>query len=200
MDDSSIRWEEYFNAYGLVIIVWIIIFMRLAIPDYSITSAFCQAILLLFWSYGGHYLAHMVSEQYPFNYINPHVSIHHKHLVEIPRRLNLTLEAVVNFMSFFILYIIQAATDVHILSTSMIIGAGFLYVAIHIFDYSIFGSKKHEIHHLKECYNYEPEFMDTLFNTRDDSTKPYTDMKNEIVHASCAFLLALALKKIYHLD
>ncbi len=46
--NDPIRWKEFLNAYGLVIVVWIYLFMQLALPNYSICSAFCQAILLLF--------------------------------------------------------------------------------------------------------------------------------------------------------
>jgi len=194
-----IRWNEYLHSYIPTVLTWSILSMLLALPNYSITSAFFQTLFILSWSYWGHRIAHMISADYPFNLLNPHVSIHHDHVIHVPRWLNLVLEGFVDFMCFFILCIIQYITGIHIISTSLILGAAFLYVCIHIFDYSIIGRHEHILHHKLTFCNYDPEFMDTLFGTRCEDT-PYKNMNHEIIHAIYAFILAMLLKVRFNLD
>ena len=138
-----VNWPQFMYAYGLTIISWVVLTSIVAFPNYTFPAAVAQALFLLCWSYGGHVLAHMVSTQFPFNYLNLHVSLHHDHYVDIPRWLNLLLETCVNFMGFFIFILLQHVFDVHILSTTMILAAAFLYILIHIGDFSVFGNEQH---------------------------------------------------------
>jgi len=197
---TDINWINFIVAYIPTVAVWLGLSMSLAIPNYSVLSAFLQSIFLLSWSYWGHRFAHIVSTNYPFDILNPHVYVHHNKSLTIPRWLELLLEATVNFLCFFSFYIVQEVFNIHILSSSMIIGSAFLYIAIHILDYSIYGNEQHKKHHEKTFCNYDPEVFDTLFNTRCDSNKPYTKNYNEIIHGIVAFSLAYALKIIFDLD
>lgn len=198
--DPSIQWDAFLEAYAPVIVAWVGFSVLLALPQWSVGSAFLQAVFLISWSYWGHLWAHTISATYPWSLLNPHVSIHHDHVIPVPRWLNLVLETIVNFSGFFIFWILQWITGIHVLSTSMILGAGFLYIAIHILDYSLIGNEEHILHHEKTFCNYDPEFMDTLFGTRCEPNKPYKNMSHEILHALGAFAAALSLKRAFNLD
>ena len=201
--DSSgnppIRWEEFLSAYGPALLLWATGATLLALPTFSLPSALAQAIFLLLRSYWGPRFAHLVSAHFPFNILNPHVSVHHNHEIEMSRWLSLVLEAVVNFMGFFILEIAQRLLGVQIFSTSALLGAAFLYINIHILDYSIHGDPAHSRHHEKTFCNYDPEWFDTLFGTRCDPERPYTNLSHQWFHATMAFTAALALKFAFHL-
>lgn len=200
MPTNEIRWPEYIQAYLPVMVSWTLMASLLALPNYSYSNAILQAIFVLVWSYAGHVFAHKVSSDWPFNILNPHVYLHHKKSVEMPRWLELVIEATVNFFGFFILYILQRILGLHIFSTSLLLGAAFLYITIHILDYSIIGKEDHSQHHLRTFCNYDPEFFDTLFSTRCDPEKPYTNMNTEIPHGILAFSFAFLIKIIFNLD
>jgi len=198
--DDSIRPIDFLIAYGPVIIAWIGLSMTLALPAFSLLSAFLQTILILLWSYWGHRFIHTVSAIYPISLLNSHVSIHHDHVIPVPQWFNLILETFVNFMGFFFIVIIQQLTGIHIFSTSLILGAAFLYITIHILDFSLIGNPGHILHHERTFCNYDPEFMDTLFKTRCEPGTPYRNMSNEILHSIFAFLIAMGFKTMLHLD
>ena len=204
VDDSSgnppIRWEEFGAAYAPALLLWTTGATLLALPTFSFHAALAQALFLLLWSYWGHRFAHTVSAHFPFNILNPHVSVHHNHEIEMSRWLSLVLEAVVNFMGFFILEIAQRLLGVQIFSTSALLGAAFLYINIHILDYSIHGDPAHGRHHQQTFCNYDPEWFDTLFGTRCDPERPYTNLSHQWFHTAMAFTAALALKFAFHLD
>jgi hypothetical protein len=172
----------------------------LALPEYTYANAMVQAMIILFWSYSGHVLAHHISSDWPFNILNPHVYLHHQKSISIPRWLELVIESLVNFSGFLILYIIQQLLGLKLFSTSLLLGAALLYIIIHILDYSIIGKEDHKLHHEKTFCNYDPEYFDIIFNTRCDPDKPYTNMSWEIPHIIFGFTLALILKSIYNLD
>ena len=197
---SDIQWDEFIDAYFPASFTWIILSALTALPEYSLGSAFLQAIFILSWSYWAHPLGHYLALIYPFNIMNPHVAIHHNKLIILPRWLELLCEAITNFLGFFLLSVIQDLLNIHILSKTMLIGYGFLYIAIHILDYSINGNEKHKKHHENEFCNYNPEVFDTLFNTRCDPKEPYTNNTNEIIHGVGAFGLAYVLKLAFGLD
>lgn len=197
---DTIRWPEFAQAYVPTMCVWIFLGALLGLPDYSFMSAILQSILLLIWSYSGHVLAHKVSSYWPFDVLNPHVYIHHNKAIHLNRTSELIVEAIVNFSGFFIIIICQWLTGIHLFSTAMVLGSAFLYIAIHILDYSIFHNEDHKQHHEKTLCNYAPEFMDILFKTSCEPEKPYRNMVVEIPHAILAFGLAYILKLYFQLD
>ena len=172
----------------------------LALPKYSYSNAILQAIFVLVWSYAGHVFAHKISTDWPFNILNPHVYLHHKKSIEMPRWLELVIEAAVNFFGFFILYIVQCLLHLDIFSPSLLLGAAFVYITVHILDYSIIGKEDHSQHHVRSFCNYDPEFFDTLFGTRCDPNKPYTNMNIEIIHGIFAFSMAGLIKFKFNID
>jgi len=172
----------------------------LALPKYSFPNAILQSLFILCWSYAGHVFAHQISSKGPLRYLNPHVFLHHDKTIPMPRALELIIEAIVNFFGFFIIFIVQWLFNFEVLSPSLLIGASFLYITMHILDYSIRGDPGHALHHVKHYCNYDPEFFDALFNTRCEPEKPYTNMVKEIPHAVFAFSLAGLLKIYLKLD
>jgi len=200
MPYNDIDWKKYCWAYLPTILIWTILASFLAMPEYGVISALVQSILLILWTYWGHRAAHIISAYPPFDTINPHISIHHNKSILLPRWLELVEEAIVNFFCFTFILILQAIFDVHIFSTSIVLGAAFLYITIHILDYSLRGNESHGHHHSRTFCNYSPEFLDTLLETRCDPEKPYTDMSPEIIHALFAFGLAYILKITFNLN
>jgi hypothetical protein len=197
---DTIRWPEFAQAYVPTMFVWVSLGALLGLSKYSFMSAILQSIFLLIWTYSGHVLAHMVSSEWPFNVLNPHVYIHHNKAIVLNRTLELIVEAIVNFSSFFIIIIVQWLSGIYLFSTTMVLYSAFLYIAIHILDYSLFHNEDHKQHHENSFCNYEPEFMDILFKTRCNTEKPYRNMIVEIPHAILAFGLAYILQLTLQLD
>jgi hypothetical protein len=187
-----IRWKEFMEAYVPTTIIWLVLLSFLAMPEYSFPSAFLQTFALFFYSYGGHVFAHYLSKG-SLSAWNPHVYLHHKKSVDMPRWLELTIEGLVDFFCFFLIILLQWATGIYLFSTRLVIGSGILYVLIHIMDYSLRGNAQHALHHGLTFCNYEPEVWDTLFDTRCQPTDPYTPMTPKIIHAVAAFTLTYAL-------
>lgn len=197
---KTVKWQEFTKAYVPTIIVWVTLSAMLALPKYSFPVALLQAAIILCWSYGGHVLAHKISSTGPLSYINPHVFLHHNKSILLPRPVELLIESITNFLGFFIIFILQKIADVEFFSPSLLIGAAFLYITIHILDYSLRGNEDHGQHHVKSYCNYNPEFFDTLFDTRCEPEKPYTNMAWEIPHAIVAFATAALVKIAFRLD
>lgn len=187
-------------SYIFIIILWLILSVYIASKKYSMVSSIIQSVLIVLWSYFGHVFAHHISNDFPMNILNPHMLLHHNKSFNIPRFLDLFIEAITNFSAFFILILLQRLFNVHIMSTSIILFGGFLYVAIHIFDYSIFGDHEHHIHHERTMCNYSPRVMDILFNTRCNPNDDYVPMNREVISTLLVFPLVLFLQKKFKLD
>jgi len=170
--------------------IWLILSTLLGPPEFSYWNSFLQSCFLLFWSYAGHIFAHKVSKYYPINMINTHVALHHNAELksQYPKWVDLSFEALNNFMGFFVLYIFQWLFGIHILSLKLILFAAFLYIGIHIFSYSLNNSKYHAEHHITPETNYSPEIFDILFHTKKEG--PYEDIsfKEELLPAVVAFV------------
>jgi len=191
---------QYINAYGLTSFVWLLLLTLVALPNYSILTGIAGSIFLLYWVYGIHVFMHIISKVFPFNYLDPHVIIHHNPSTTIPRWLNLVIEALENFAFFYILILIQSITGIHWISTSTILLAALWYTFVHIIHFSIFGNEQHKQHHEKSFCNYNPEAIDTLLGTRCSPDTPYTNISDEIIYGLCAFPIVLFLKYWYKLD
>jgi sterol desaturase/sphingolipid hydroxylase (fatty acid hydroxylase superfamily) len=202
--DSSgnppIRWEEFLTAYSPFLLLWIITVVPLALPTFSLLSAIAQAVFLFLWSYWAHRANHNIFVHFPFNILNPHISVHHNHEIEMPRWLSLLIESAENFKLLFYLEIIQRLLGIQIFSTTAILATAFLYTIVHIFDYSIHGNQYHSRHHEMSFCNYDPELLDTLFGTRCDPKLPYRNLPYSwILYAIIACSLALNCKLLFGL-
>jgi hypothetical protein len=192
-----ISWQQ---AYLPTLFFWGVLGAILGLPKFSIMSCVLQITALLFATYWGHVAMHTVTADSPFIMFNPHVFLHHNKSILLGRRVELFLEAIVDFYAFFTLLIAQHIFRVELFSTSIVLYSASLYVILHILDYSVYGDEKHGLHHKHSFCNYEPEFMDALFGTRCEPDLPYTDMSKEFMHAVLAFGLVGACKLWFELD
>jgi len=198
MARDTYRVQEYLRNYGLVIFTWVVLISFLGYPQFSMVSSLIQSIVLLFWAYFGHVLAHKISAAPPFDILNPHMSIHHKNKWNSSRALNLLQEAITNLAGFLFIIPLQYLFEVQIFSTSIVIAAGLLYVLVHIADYSLRGNDLHKEHHMQDNCNYAPDFMDAAFQTRcGDQSKPYVNHNNEIIHGIIAVFAVYGMKKMF---
>jgi|TARA_B110000114_G_C14973398_1_gene349439 hypothetical protein len=152
----------------LILITFFVILFGTIIgaTEYTYEVALIQTILLYLYSYWGHVFAHNVSQEYPINIINTHISIHHNESTYYSREFNLLMESINNFAGFFVLIIIQYLTGVKILSNRIIFYSVFLYIGLHIFYYSITKNNYHVQHHKTPEFNYSPELLDIIFRTK----------------------------------
>ena len=127
--------------------------------------------ILYFYSYFIHKLLHYLP-----NMLNLHLNNHHgsnKNNDLLYNFLNLSIELFTNIMFFVIFYYIQKILQINFIPEIIIFYYGFIYVSIHIINYSIFhASKTHVLHHEtankiqknKTC-NYGPDLVDHIFKT-----------------------------------
>lgn len=194
---DTINKEKFLESYGPIITVWFVLLMFLGYPEFSLASCFLQTIFLFWWSYYGHLAMHNISTVFPFNYLNPHVSIHHDKYISMPRWLNLTIESITDLIAFIILLLAQKIVGIYVLSEYIVLGSALIYIAVHIFNYSLNGSESHSLHHINPFCNYGPDFMDTLFNTRCKPESPYDDMTISMVYGIGGALLTYGIKWYY---
>ena len=192
--------NQFMYCYGFITIVWILLISLLGLTHFSYIHCMIQCIILLLYSYYGHIFAHYISEYPPFDYLNPHVSVHHNKVFRVSRWLNLTIESLSTFILFVGILKIQGLFNLNIFSSSIVIAACLLYIIIHILDYSILGNEEHRQHHLKNNCNYEPAFLDALFKTRCDVTKEFQNKNYQCIHLVLAVSATFILKIIYKLD
>jgi len=142
-----------------------------------------------FWAYGIHRLHHSIPSTGIFYYLNPHMSIHHSHVKILPRWLELTVETLHNSVWFFLLYLLQEVTDLHLVPNSIILMAMLVYSTVHVINYTMFGSEKHKEQHRNPDVNYGPDFLDHVFGS--NSTEEFEDMSHFIPNS---ILSALAIR------
>lgn len=180
----------------LIFITFIIILggTLIGATEYSYQSALIQSVILYLYSYWGHVLAHNISQEYPINVINTHISIHHNENSTYSRVFNLFTETINNFFGFFILIIIQYLVGIKLLSNRIIFYSLFLYIGVHIFYYSITEYKYHVQHHITPDYNYSPELLDIIFSTKynNDNDKELS-VTNELIPAFVSYYLVCFL-------
>ena len=173
--------------------IWLFFPVILVYKEDGYASAIIQSLFLFYWSYMGHIYAHNISLQYPFNIINPHVSLHHSECKDIPRWFELMIESFTNFFSFYILYIVQSFIGVRLFNIKLILYAAFLYIGLHIFYYTIITHNKyHQVHHDTTLYNFSPEIFDIIFGTKKMDEK-YD--KISLVHEAIPALMSYYLVK-----
>lgn len=126
------------------------------------------SLFVWYWAYGIHRLHHHLPSKGLFLYLNPHMAIHHSHIKFLPRWLELIVETIHNIFWFFLLYLIQECTNIHVAPTSIIILSMLVYSSVHVINYSMFGSEKHRQQHENPDVNFGPDFLDHAFGTNSD--------------------------------
>jgi hypothetical protein len=188
---------EFLKAYGFVIPGWVILLSLLGMDRFSPISCILQTVFLIFVKYYIHVVGHFPI----FSKVYPHIFLHHDHVLNIPRWLDLIIESIYPFTTLISLhYFSKIVLQTHIFSTSIILAAAVLYNVVHILDYSIFGNAGHRQHHIQHTCNYEPVFMDVIFRTRCDNSSPYVNTNHQVIHAVMATSFVLILKLIFNLS
>ena len=139
---------------------------------------FTGSMFTWYWAYGIHRLHHNIESTGIFYYLNPHLSIHHSHEKVMPRLLELTIETLHNIVWFFLLYLLQELTGLHLVANTIIVMAMLVYSTVHVINYTMFGSEKHRAQHLNPDVNYGPDFLDHVFGSNSD--EEFEDMSHFI--------------------
>ncbi len=133
----------------------------------NIHRAIITGIILYFWAYFIHVLAHNVPD-----YMNPH-KYHHTPSINHTWWAML-IESIVNILgsggaSLIILNIlIEKYFNVTILDNYTLLYTTFLYTSFHMINYHYLKVQTHKLHHDYEKYNFGPDIMDILFKTKVD--------------------------------
>jgi len=107
------------------------------------------------------------------------------------------IELFVNIMFFVLFYFIQTFLRIDFVPEIIIFYFGFIYVTIHVINYSLFNiSQKHVIHHTSynkntKLYNYGPDFVDHLFAT--NSSAEFENYDHLIPNGLISFLITYYL-------
>ena len=171
----------------------------LTYKKYSPFLTIFSITILYFYSYFIHRIFHYFPD-----IINIHLNNHHnteENSEKILKTVNLMIELFSNIMFFVIFFYIQKILSIDFIPTIIIFYYGFIYVSIHIINYSIFHtSYSHVLHHKsaenedksKTC-NYGPDLVDHIFHTNcDEKIENYNHI---IPNALIAFLVTYYLYK-----
>jgi len=105
---------------------------------------------------------------------------------------NLFIELTANILFFVIFYLCQSLLNIKYIPAMLIFYYGFIYVSVHIVNYSIFHtSTEHVIHHKTSnrtvAYNYGPDLLDHLFQT--NYSNKFENYNNIIPNILIAFII-----------
>jgi hypothetical protein len=146
------------------------------------------------WLYLSHRFLHILPKNSVALYPVFHIWGHHGQPKPIPNRtLELFAETVWEIFFWIFLPIwLQYITGFHFIPTSIVLLSSFMWISIHIINYSIVGSETHSRHHRDTTVNYGPDVIDHLFGTNYDHT--HEDTTYYCFNAMWASLAVLCLK------
>jgi len=166
---------------------------------YSPLLISASIIILYFYSY----FIHIIFHYFP-DIINIHINRHHnseENNEPVLKTINLLIELFANIMFFVIFYYIQKLLSIRFVPEIILFYYGFIYVSVHIINYSIFHkARAHVLHHRsseqadknKTC-NYGPDLVDHIFNTNcDEKVENYNHI---IPNTMISFLITYYLYK-----
>lgn len=183
----SIFYNQFIPDYIIFILSIILTYKK-----YSPLLTGVSMVILYFYSYFIHKLFHYL----PI-IMNIHLKYHHNHSENkkiIHKYLNLAVELFSNIMFFVIFYYIQKVLGINFVPEILIFYYGFIYVSVHIVNYSIFHvSEAHILHHAnsssiekKENCNYGPDLVDHIFVT--NCNKNIENYNHIIINTLLSFL------------
>lgn len=187
---------NYFNNQFIPSFTVYIVGLLLGYKKYSPLLISLSLVILYFYSYFIHRLFHNLP-----NIINLHMKYHHDKNNDdntFMKYFNLVIELIMNIGFFVIFYLIQKLLYIDIVPEIFIFYYGFIYVTIHIVNYSLFHSSlEHVIHHNScsnnKVYNYGPDLVDHFFNTNySNDFENYTHLIPNIL---LSFLITYYLYK-----
>jgi hypothetical protein len=183
---------HYFKLITLACIT-ILLGTLLGTPEYTYTNSLFQSIAIYLWSYIGHTLYHKITI---IDKVNFHKIIHHDTTNKYSRTTNLIVESLDNIWLFFLL-LIPNLFNINIFSKKIVIYSAIWYTATHIFNYSIIKNNYHIQHHKTPEFNYSPEILDMIFDTKYDA-KCDNDFSliKELIPVIIGFIIVLYASKI----
>jgi hypothetical protein len=171
----------------------------LTYKKYSPILIIFSIVILYFYSYFIHKIFHYFPDL-----INIHLNNHHnkeENNEKLLKVVNLMLELFSNIMFFVIFFYIQKFLSIDLVPSIIIFFYGFIYVSVHIFNYSIFHtSYAHVLHHKssenkdksKTC-NYGPDLVDHIFHT--NCNKEIENYNHIIPNSFISFLVTYYIYK-----
>lgn len=155
-------------------------------------------VLMPLWLYWSHRMLHWIPLNSNSLYPVFHIWGHHGSPKPITNRtLELIAETVWEvFFWVFLPIWLQHVSGIHIIPTSIVLLGSFMWISIHIFNYSIFGSETHSRHHKDVTVNYGPDIVDHLFGTNYDHT--HEDTTYYVINAMFSAVAVLYLKHSLH--
>lgn len=147
---------------------------------------FVSFLILFYYSYLIHYFIHKIPDN-----INLHILYHHNK--GKPKIINFYIELLLDIGFFVLFYFLKQLLGLTFITNSLIFYFGFIYVSVHLVNYSIFHTtKNHTNHHFinnktKRNCNYGPDTLDHLFNSNCD--EKFEDLNHIIPNSLISFLL-----------
>lgn len=183
------RLPNYFYNQFIPSFMVLIFGLLLGYKKYSPLLIMISITILYYYSYFIHRLFH----NFP-KFMNIHMKFHHnknnKNIVM--KYINLLIELITNIMFFVIFYFVQKLFFTNFVPEIYIFYYGFIYVSVHIINYSLFhAAPEHIIHHdscdSAKVYNYGPDLIDHIFNT--NYSKNFENYNHIIPNILMSFLL-----------
>lgn len=137
-------------------------------PLFLLSGIVCMPL----WLYWSHRLLHLIPRDSLILLPVFHIWGHHGSPKPIPNR-TLELIAETVWESFFWIFLpiwLQRVTGFHFIPTSIVLLTSFMWISIHIVNYSMFVSETHSRHHANTTINYGPDVIDHIFGTNYDET------------------------------
>jgi len=188
---NKTSFPNYFNNQFIQSFMILVIALFLGYKKYSPLLISTSIGILYVYSY----LIHRLFHNFP-DFMSIHMDFHHnkennKNI--FMRCVNLLIELVTNIMFFVAFYLIQKLLHIDFVPEFIIFYYGFIYVSVHIINYSVFNvSPEHVMHHESsnngtKIYNYGPDLIDHIFNT--NYSKKFENYNHLIPNTLLAFVL-----------
>ena len=113
--------------------------------------------------------------------------------------MNLSIELVTNIMFFVLFYYIQKILNIDVIPEILIFYYGFIYVTVHIINYSVFNCREaHVLHHttsqhLDKTTNYGPDLADHICHTNNNNN--FENYNHIIPNVILSFLTTYCIYK-----
>jgi hypothetical protein len=198
---TKTSFPQYFYNQFIETFTIFIIALILGYKRYSPFVISVSMIILYFYSYFIHRFFHELPES--LNRINVHTRFHHnveENKGRFIKTVEWFIELFVNIMFFVLFYFIQKFLRIDFVPEIIIFYYGFIYVTVHVINYSLFhSSQKHVFHHTSshnrtsKIYNYGPDFADHIFAT--NSSTDFENYDHVMPNGLIAFLITYYLYK-----
>jgi hypothetical protein len=201
MDIKNIKNKllKFLNSQFIVYFILFTFGLILTHNKYSPVRIIISLIFLNVFSHFIHVMVHIDSITSFF-----HLYFHHNHELNENiyfKTLSLFIETFVNiFGNFLIIYFIQKIIGIEYIPNIILFYYGFIYVTVHIINYSLFhATKTHVLHHEsndndnKKICNYGPDIVDHILGTNCDDK--FENMDHIIPNILMSYLITYYVYK-----